>query len=95
MRCLINISLVSVATAAPCFAHDDATLVLGAEVYQSTCARCHGAEATSNSMGDIRGLTRGTYLDAIRGVDQMPPFHHLPEEEIEAVIAWLMQAQNE
>jgi len=46
-------------------------------------------------MGDIRGLTRGTYLDAIRGVDQMPPFHHLPEEEIEAVIAWLMQAQNE
>jgi mono/diheme cytochrome c family protein len=88
-------AIVIAAAASPGFAQDAATLRLGHDVYQDTCARCHGETATSSAMGDIRGLTRETYLEAIRGVDQMPPLHHMPEDQINAVIAWLMQAGDE
>lgn len=68
---------------------DDATLAFGADVYLTNCAACHGEDATAGAPGDIRGLPHGTFIRALRGVEEMPSFEHLLPEEVEALAAWL------
>ena len=89
---------------------DDPELALGAEVYEQSCASCHGA--------DLRGTDKGpSHLsivyepnhhpdDAFRsaivnGAPQhhwpfgdMPPVEGLSDDEVEAVIAFVRSEQQ-
>ena len=91
-------------------ASDDPIVALGAEVYQQSCASCHGP--------DLRGTDKGpSHLslvyepnhhpdDAFRsaianGTPQhhwnfadMPPVEGLSDEEVEAVIGFVRSEQN-
>lgn len=61
----------------------------GKRLFLIHCAACHGEDAASGATGDIRGLSRGTILGALGGVEQMPSFSFLTAPEIDAIATWL------
>jgi mono/diheme cytochrome c family protein len=61
----------------------------GEDLYMIHCAACHGEDAASGATGNIRGLSRGTIVGAMGGVEQMPSFSFLTAPEIDAIAAWL------
>jgi mono/diheme cytochrome c family protein len=74
--------------AAP-LAAEDIGPASGEELFLVHCAACHGEDAASGATGDIRGLSRGTIVGAMGGVEQMPSFSFLTATEIDAIATWL------
>lgn len=71
----------------------------GAELFESECASCHGSDATGTRAGPslrpIAGeLAEGDAESTVRsqiagGGGRMPPFSHLEDEEVDALVAHL------
>jgi mono/diheme cytochrome c family protein len=74
---------------------DPETVAAGAALFQELCAACHGEDATEGAPGDIRGLGRGTIIAALGGVEEMPSFSFLEDDESDALILWLDHARDE
>ena len=76
--------------------------VFGGDLYQQTCARCHGAQGEGGIGGPVgRGASSGALTDAqigdiIRvGPGTMPGFPGFTDEQVESLIVHLriLQAQ--
>ncbi len=71
---------------------DEAAGALGEEIYQQSCATCHGASGDGGSGPSLRGvadrLTRDEHIEIVRdGRGNMPPWEdRLSAEEIQAVV---------
>jgi mono/diheme cytochrome c family protein len=73
----------------PAAAEEDVTAADGHDLFLAHCAACHGEEADAGASGDIRGLSRGTILGALGGIEQMPSFSFLTDPEVDAIVTWL------
>nr|WP_229249338.1 PQQ-binding-like beta-propeller repeat protein [Dyadobacter sandarakinus] len=70
----------------------------GAQLYQNTCAACHGQDQRGSHDGSypaLLGIEKRLTEKQIRGVLQngrgmMPSFNHLPEKELLAITAFVM-----
>ncbi|MBL9216026.1 MAG: PQQ-binding-like beta-propeller repeat protein, partial [Opitutaceae bacterium] len=79
----------------------DTLASLGLQTYLKNCVACHGAERQGNpaaSIPSLVGITDRQPLGAVRtvvknGRGAMPPFGHLPDAEIKALLDYL-QAPN-
>jgi mono/diheme cytochrome c family protein len=89
MRTLLILGTLGVAATRLAAEGTGAALDPGRDLFVTHCAACHGADATAGASGDIRGLSRGTILSALGGVEQMPSFSFLTEPEIAALLASL------
>jgi uncharacterized membrane protein/cytochrome c2 len=76
----------------------------GALVFQSNCSACHLTDTTSKKIGPgLKGLFKGDKFPISgrpiteenfrsllkKPIAKMPPFGHLPNEEVEALVAYL------
>ena len=60
--------------------------VNGAALFESSCARCHGADGSGRSSVNIQGVSVGVTTQAIRtGPGSMPAFPNLSDAEVLAI----------
>lgn len=77
--------------------NQDGNSATGAQLYQTNCAACHGADKMGNHDGSYPSLANigkrmtnaqiNTVLQSGRGM--MPSFSHIPEAERQAIVAFL------
>jgi cytochrome c oxidase subunit II len=84
------------AASAPAAAGKDALMQKGESVYKANCAACHQANGTGlaptfpSLVGSamVKGDAAAQILQTLKGKNLMPPFGHLPDADLAAVITY-------
>jgi cytochrome c oxidase subunit II len=87
---------VAAADAAAAAAGKDALMQKGESVYKANCAACHQANGTGMAptfpslIGSavVKGDPAAQILQSLKGKNLMPPFGHLPDADLAAVITY-------
>lgn len=93
MRFLSSMTIL-VATATMAAADPAEPVALGQEIYARICLECHGPTASEGEVGDIRGLSLGSIMGAVRSGPGMMPTIALTDDEITWVAAYLASLQH-
>ncbi len=90
-----SLVLLSIVLAANTDSKQD-TVLTGKDVYRLNCASCHGADRTGDpshypTLLNIEGKLSSKEIREIieYGKDAMPAFHHLTQQEVSAIMAFM------